>query len=96
MRFSTAAAALGLASLASAHPTIQKRALSTNDTNTLQLALFLEQLELHLYSGGCDNFTDDQYTAQGFPTGFRENVCVIAQVRLNKQSTVDCNSHHEN
>lgn len=57
---------------------ITKRALSDNDINTLQLAHYLELLELNLYTGGCNNFTDDQYTATGFPAGFRENVCVIA------------------
>ena len=69
--------------LLSARP-LEKKAvptLSQNDTNTLQLAHYLELLELSLYTGGCNNFTDAQYTAAGFPTGFRENVCVIAGVR---------------
>ena len=81
MRFSTASMALGLVSLVSAAPTpLAKRAISTNDTNVLQLALFLEHLEFTLYTGGFENFDDDQYTAEGFPAGFRENVGVIAQV----------------
>jgi len=79
MRFATAAAAFGLAVVTVAHPIIEKRALSENDTNTLQLALYLEHLELQLYTGGFENFTDAEYTAQGFPAGFRENVGVIAQ-----------------
>ncbi|KAL9094190.1 MAG: hypothetical protein Q9165_003605 [Trypethelium subeluteriae] len=69
-----------IADLLSAHP-LEKKAvptLSQNDTNTLQLAHYLELLELNLYTGGCNNFTDAQYTSAGFPTGFRENVCVIA------------------
>lgn len=57
-----------------------KRALSENDINVLQLAHYLELLELNLYTGGCNDFTDAQYTAEGFPAGFRENVCVIAGV----------------
>ncbi|MCJ1225869.1 hypothetical protein MMC12_002518 [Toensbergia leucococca] len=57
---------------------LQKRALSESDQNVLELALYLEHLELSLYTGGCDNFTDAQYSAQGFAPGYRENVCVIA------------------
>lgn len=52
-------------------PLIEKRALSENDTNTLQLALYLEHLEYALYSGGFNAFTDAQYEADGFPPGFR-------------------------
>ncbi|KAL8730732.1 MAG: hypothetical protein Q9181_004570 [Wetmoreana brouardii] len=89
MIFSTAALTLGLLSLASSHP-LEKRntpqpqnALppinSAADENVAQLALYLEHLELNLYTGGFNNFTDAQYTAAGFPPGFRENVGVIAQ-----------------
>ena len=81
MRFSTASLALGLLPLISAAPApIQKRALSASDTSVLQLALFLEHLELNLYTGGYLNFTDAEYTAAGFPAGFRDNVGVIASV----------------
>ena len=59
----------------------QVTTLSQNDTDTLQLAHHLELLELNLYTGGCNNFTDAEYSAAGFPTGFRDNVCVIAGVR---------------
>ena len=75
------------AAVAVAHP-LEPRAnalppvVSDADTNTLQLALYLEHLEESLYSGGYSNFTDEQYTAEGFPAGFRENVGVIAQVSL--------------
>ncbi|CAO1605743.1 MAG: hypothetical protein LQ349_006439 [Xanthoria aureola] len=83
MLFSNAALALGLFSLVFSHP-LEKRqnALPTinsaNDEAVAQLALYLEHLELSLYSGGFENFTDAQYTAAGFPPGFRENVGVIA------------------
>lgn len=53
---------------------------SATDESVLQLALYLEHLELALYTGGYENFTDAEYTAAGFPPGFRENVGVIAQV----------------
>lgn len=85
MRFSQVCVAVGLAGRAIAHP-LEKRqnALPPVDSMTdelvAQLALYLEHLELSLYTGGCDNFTDADYTAAGFPPGFRENVCVIAQV----------------
>ena len=75
---------------------IAKRALSDNDTSVLQLALYLEHLEFALYTGGYENFTDDQYTAAGFPAGFRENVQIIAEVSItllrkgpNKRCTLD-------
>ena len=85
MRFSSAVLAAGLAPLALAHP-LEKRqnalptAKSTMDENVLQLANYLENLEHALYTGGYENFTDAQYTAAGFPAGFRDNVGVIAQV----------------
>jgi hypothetical protein len=46
-----------------AHPLQKKQVgpLSVNDTNTLQLAHFLKLLELNLYTGGFQNFTDAQY-----------------------------------
>jgi len=59
---------------------ISKRALSDNDINTLQLALYMEHIELSLYSEGCNVFTDAQFTADGFPTGLHSNICVIAGV----------------
>lgn len=82
MRFSIASLAIGLLPLVSTAPApLQKRALSASDTSVLQLALFLEHLELNLYTGGYLNFTDAQYIAAGFPAGFRANVGVIASVR---------------
>jgi len=80
MRFSMAVQAFGLLSFVSAAP-VQKRQilpLSANDESVLQLAVFLENLEHTLYTGGYENFTDAEYTAAGFPPGFRENVGVIA------------------
>ena len=80
--------ALPLLSLALTHPigksAVEKRALSDSDTSVLQLALYLEHLEFALYTGGHDNFTDAQYTAAGFPAGFRDNVGLIAEVRVLK------------
>lgn len=88
MRFTSACMAAGLLALAVAHP-VEKRADtlppvdSAMDESVVQLALYLEHLEFVLYSSGYDNFTDAEYTAAGFPVGFRENVGVIAQVRTN-------------
>ena len=84
MRFTVACLA-GLAASAVAAP-VEKRANtlppvdSATDESVLQLALYLEHLEHALYTGGYENFTDAEYTAAGFPAGFRENVGVIAQV----------------
>ena len=84
MRFAVAFLA-GLVTSAVAAP-VAKRANSlppvdsATDESVLQLALYLEHLEQALYTGGYENFTDAEYTAAGFPAGFRENVGVIAQV----------------
>lgn len=82
MRFSLVAA--GLLGLAIAQPVEKRQALppvdSMTDESVLQLALYLEHLELVLYTSGYENFTDAEYTAAGFPAGFRENVGVIASV----------------
>lgn len=84
MRFALACLA-GLVASAVAAP-VEKRANtlppvdSVTDESVLQLALYLEHLELALYTGGYENFTDAEYTAAGFPAGFRENVGVIASV----------------
>ncbi|KAL8708287.1 MAG: hypothetical protein Q9225_007625, partial [Loekoesia sp. 1 TL-2023] len=93
MIFSTVAAAFALLPLAFSHP-LEKRqnALppvnSATDESVLQLALYLEHLELSLYTGGFENFTDAEYTAAGFPPGFRENVGVIAQHEATHASTI--------
>ncbi|KAL9096800.1 MAG: hypothetical protein Q9163_006409 [Psora crenata] len=86
MRFLiTASVAVGFLTLALAHPVAEKRAnslppvVSETDVSVLQLALYQEYLELALYTGGFENFTDEQYRAEGFPPGFRDNVGVIAQ-----------------
>ena len=82
MRFSTSSLALSLLPLISTAPTLlQKRTISDSDTSVLQLALYLEHLEFHLYTGGYENFTDAEYVAAGFPSGYRDNVGVIAQAR---------------
>lgn len=61
---------------------------SMNDESVLQLALYLEHLELSLHTGGFDNFTDAQYTAAGLPPGFRENVGMIGQHEATHASTI--------
>ncbi|KAI9716412.1 MAG: hypothetical protein M1828_000354 [Chrysothrix sp. TS-e1954] len=79
MRFSQfAQAGVALSSFAHAAP-LEKRALSANDQAVVQLALYLEHLEHTLYTGGCDKFSDAQYSAAGFPAGFRSGVCLTAQ-----------------
>ncbi|KAI4170934.1 MAG: hypothetical protein LQ343_004592 [Gyalolechia ehrenbergii] len=93
MILSTTALAFALIPLAFSHP-LEKRqnALppvnSTIDASVLQLALYLEHLELNLYTGGFVNFTDADYTAAGFPPGFRENVGVIADHERVHASTI--------
>jgi hypothetical protein len=59
---------------------IQKRALSQNDIISLQLASYLENLELSLYTGGCEGITDVQWIAAGFPSTFQQDICAIAEV----------------
>ncbi|KAI9812879.1 MAG: hypothetical protein M1827_004397 [Pycnora praestabilis] len=90
MRLSIISLALAALPLISAHPTatLQKRALSANDTAVLQLALYLEHLEFSLYSGGYQNFTEAQYEAEGFPNGFRDNVEVIASQEATHAATI--------
>ena len=84
MRF-TLACLVGLIASAVALP-VEKRANtllpvnSATNESVLNLALYFEHLEFALYTGGYENFTDAQYTAAGFPPGFRENVGVIASV----------------
>jgi hypothetical protein len=73
--------AITASSLVGAAP-LAKRALSANDQSVLQLATYLEHLEYALYTGGYDNFTDAEYTAAGFPSGYRENIGIIASVSL--------------
>ncbi|KAL8839219.1 MAG: hypothetical protein Q9170_001825 [Blastenia crenularia] len=93
MIFLSAALAFVVLPLAFSHP-VEKRqnALppvnSATDESVLQLALYLEHLEQSLYTGGYENFTDAQYTAAGFPPGFRENVGVIAQHEATHASTI--------
>ncbi|KAL8654008.1 MAG: hypothetical protein Q9210_001769 [Variospora velana] len=100
MILSIALVATALLPLASSHP-LEKRqnALpsvnSPTDESVLQLALYLEHLERNLYTGGFENFTDAEYTAAGFPPGFRENVGVIAAhevVHVNTISTILSNA----
>ena len=45
-------------------------------------------METALYTGGYEKFTDAEYTAAGFPPGFRENVGVIAQHEITHASTI--------
>ncbi|KAI4158975.1 MAG: hypothetical protein LQ342_006948 [Letrouitia transgressa] len=75
---------ISLLPLVAAHP-VEKRqnalppVISAQDASVLQLALYLEHLEQNLYHGGYNNFSEAQYTAAGFPAGFRDNINVIAQ-----------------
>ncbi|KAI4213076.1 MAG: hypothetical protein LQ351_004230 [Letrouitia transgressa] len=84
MRSASFSIVLGLLPLVAAHP-VEKRqntlppVVSAQDASVLQLALYLEHLEQSLYHGGYNNFSEAQYTAAGFPAGFRDNVNVIAQ-----------------
>jgi len=78
---------LTLAAAVAAAP-LQKRALSADDIAVLSLANYLENLERALYTGGFNNFTDAQYTAEGFPAGFRANVGVIAQHETQHAATI--------
>ncbi|KAL8710162.1 MAG: hypothetical protein Q9220_005245 [cf. Caloplaca sp. 1 TL-2023] len=93
MHFPIAALALGLLPFALSHP-VEKRqnalppVKSGMDKSVLQLALYLEHLEMSLYTGGFNNFTDTQYTAEGFPAGFRENVGVIAEHEATHAQTI--------
>lgn len=66
----------------------QSGALSASDISVLQLALFLEHLEVSLYSGGYLNFTEAQYEEQGFPAPNRINVGVIAEQEAVHVSTI--------
>lgn len=68
-----------VAGLVSSSP-IQRRALSQNDIIGLQLADYLENMELSLYTGGCETISSDQWTAAGFPSTFHEDICTIAEV----------------
>lgn len=81
MQFSTALFAIGVLPFHSVAPVL-KRALSVSDVAVLQLALFLERLEFGLFTGGYQNFTDAQYVADGFLSGFRDNIGLIASVRI--------------
>ncbi|KAI5212532.1 hypothetical protein AUEXF2481DRAFT_255773 [Aureobasidium subglaciale EXF-2481] len=63
---------------------IQRRALSQNDIIGLQLAGYLENLELSLYSGGCEGFTNVQWATDGFPATFQQDVCAIAEQQQNQ------------
>lgn len=82
MHFSKIAALLPLAAAMPMNMDhdMEKRqmALSANDIAVLQLAHYLENLEFSLYSGGYSNYTDAQYTAAGFPSGFRDNIGLTA------------------
>lgn len=89
MRGSVIAASL-LSSYALAAPLVERQAmsLSADDIAVLQLAHYLENLEYALYSGGYSSYTDEQYTAAGFPAGFRANVGLTAQQELTHAETL--------
>ncbi|KAI4241481.1 MAG: hypothetical protein LQ352_007439 [Teloschistes flavicans] len=83
--------ALIILPLCLSHP-VKRDALPTinsiTDESVAQLAVYLEHLEFSLYTGGFENFTDAEYTAQGFPPGFRENVGVIAEHEATHAQTI--------
>lgn len=78
--FSSILLRLSLAMSYAASSPIQRRALSQNDIVGLQLASYLENLELSLYTGGCEGITDVQWIAAGFPSTFQQDICAIAEV----------------
>ena len=87
MRFATIA--LGVtAALALPLEKRQSGTLSASDVSVLQLALFLEHLEVSLYSGGYANFTDAQYEVDGFDATYRENVGIIASHEVTHAATI--------
>lgn len=65
---------------------IQRRALSQNDIIGLQLASYLENLELSLYTSGCEGITNVQWIAAGFPSTFQQDICAIAEVSLGQDA----------
>lgn len=67
---------------------IQRRALSQNDIIGLQLASHLENLELSLYTNGCEGITDVQWIAAGFPATFQQDICAIAEVCFNQDGII--------
>ncbi|KAI4183616.1 MAG: hypothetical protein L6R41_005296 [Letrouitia leprolyta] len=93
MFFSLATSILALLPLISSHPLEKRQSAlppvnSATDESVLQLALYLEHLEQSLYTGGFENFTDAEYTAAGFPPGFRANVGVIADHETTHANTI--------
>lgn len=73
MFFSTAAAALAVAGLASAAPAVVKRAEVT-DGDILNYALTLEHLEDKFYREGLANFTEADFAAAGYDSTFYSNI----------------------
>ena len=65
--------------LAAAAPSSIKRALSSQDVDTLHLALYLENLEYALFTKGCNEISDAEFVTAGFAGDFRSQVCVVAQ-----------------
>jgi hypothetical protein len=62
----------------------------------LQLASYLENLELSLYTGGCEGITDVQWIAAGFPTTFQQDICAIAEVSSGHMSTISMADQYSN
>lgn len=61
---------------------VQRREMSQNDITGLQLADHLENLELSLYSSGCQNIDNDAWSAASFPSTFQQDICTIAEVSV--------------
>lgn len=68
-----------LAALVAAVPLEVKQALSSKDIDTLHLALYLENLEHELFTRGCNDLSDSDYTNAGLGQNFHGDVCVIVQ-----------------
>ncbi|KAH0365500.1 hypothetical protein KCU65_g6048, partial [Aureobasidium melanogenum] len=74
---------------------IHRRALSQNDIIGLQVASYLENMELSLYTDGCQHISDAQWLAAGFPSTFQHDICTIADQQQNQtgyiSSTLESN-----
>jgi len=60
----------------------QQTPLTEADVSILQLALFLEYLEGTLYAKGIQRYSEQDFESAGFARPMRDNVALIAQVKL--------------
>ncbi|KAI4723359.1 hypothetical protein E4T48_00539 [Aureobasidium sp. EXF-10727] len=93
--FSSVLLQLALTISYTASSPILRRAFSQNDIIGLQLASYLENMELSLYTDGCEHINDAQWLAAGFPSTFHQDICTIAQQQQNQtgyiSSTLESN-----